>query len=139
MGDISKATTSYTNGMDFRHLVSNGTEVGHRTKRNAFEIHVQSGNDNANASASKFIADIDQAMIKELSLINANDLNVTGKKENTGGIVQWRRSNGIAIVADHIFFRIANVNSRFENLHLLTSKLSTFHPSYKFFRLTRKH
>ena len=49
MGYISQIAAFYTDSVYFGHFIGDGAKVGHRAKWNSSEIHVESGNDNADA------------------------------------------------------------------------------------------
>ena len=71
MADVCQTTAAHADGVDFRHLLGNGTKRGHRTERDSLKVHVQAGDYHALAVARQFVAYIHQRRVKELSLINA--------------------------------------------------------------------
>jgi hypothetical protein len=46
------------------------------SERFALEIHIQAGNDHADAAAGKLVTHIGQLFIKKLSLVNSHDIHI---------------------------------------------------------------
>ena len=76
MTHIGQCAALYTYGMHLGYLVGNGTEGRNWPERNPFEVHVKPCNDDADATVCQFIAHINEIVIKELSLVNAYNVNV---------------------------------------------------------------
>ena len=62
----------HAHGVEFGHFFSQGQQLGHDTKGNAFEIQVQSGSDDPDAVVGEGDARGRQFGIKELRLVDGN-------------------------------------------------------------------
>ena len=76
MAEIGQTAATHTNGMHLCHVVGNGTQARHRTEGNTTEVHVESRHNHANAPVGKLVADINEPHVKELGLIDADNLNI---------------------------------------------------------------
>ena len=60
-------------GVHFGDIFSDGQQIGHRTKRNTPVIHIESGDDDADATPGQFLAYFRQLRIKELGFVDADN------------------------------------------------------------------
>lgn len=64
MAYVSQSATLHADGMHFGNLVCDGTQGRNRAKRNSLEVHIQSSNDDSDATVSQFVANFNEAIIK---------------------------------------------------------------------------
>ena len=62
--------------MHLGHFVGNGAQGGDGTERNAPEVHVESGHDDAHATIGQFVAYVDKPFVEELCLVDAHHVDV---------------------------------------------------------------
>ena len=67
VADISKSTTTDTDGMHLGHLVGNGTKLRHGAKGLCLEVEIQSCHNHPYTARSQLIADFNNMLVKELS------------------------------------------------------------------------
>ena len=139
MADVCQTTAAHADGVDFRHLLGNGTKRGHRTERDSLKVHVQAGNYHALAVARQFVAYIHQRRVKELRLINADHLSLGGEKQDAAGGIDRSGSDGVGVVGDDVFVGIAGIDGGFVDFHLLAGDACSLQASDEFFCLTGKH
>ena len=70
VADIGQCAASHTDGVDFCHIVGNGTQLRHGAKGLALEVQVQSGNDDADTAGRQLAAYIYYSHIKELRFVD---------------------------------------------------------------------
>ena len=125
--------------MHLCHLVGNGKESWHRTERHALEVEVESGYYHTDASACKFIADLDDMLVEELCLVNAHHIALLSHEQDACRGIDRRGGNAVALMADNLFLTITDINGRLEYLYLLLGELCTAKAANEFLRLTREH
>lgn len=64
MAYVSQGATLHADGMHFGNLVCDGTQGRNRAERNSLEVHIQSGNDDSDATVSQFVANFNEAIVK---------------------------------------------------------------------------
>ena len=139
MAHVSQRAALHADGMHLRHFVGNGAQGGDRAEGDSFVVHVKSGNDNPHPIVRQPVADLCQSFVQKLCLVDADDIYIGGKEENVAGRVNRCRRDGVAVVADHIFVRIACINGRLEDFHLLSGKLRPLHTPDKLFGFAGEH
>ena len=125
--------------MHLGHLVGYGTEGRHRSEGHTLEVHVKSGHDDADTMIGQGVAHLDDAVVEELCLVDANHVDVVGQQQDASRRVDRRRLNMLLVVAHHVFLRIAHIDGGFENLHPLLGELGASHSAYQFLRFAREH
>ena len=76
MAYVSQGATLHTDGMHFGNLVCDGTQGRNRAERNSLEVHIQSGNDDSDATVSQFVANFNEPFVKKLGFINTDHIDV---------------------------------------------------------------
>ena len=76
VGMVGRAAAFHADGVDFLDIFSNCHKGGHRTERLAGEIHIEAGNDYPYTSVSKFLHNLHDCFIKELSLVNSDHFHI---------------------------------------------------------------
>ena len=76
MTDVGQRSASHADGVHLRHIVGNGAESRHRAERHPPEVHIQTCHDDADASVGQLVAYVDDAHVEELSLVDANYIDV---------------------------------------------------------------
>ena len=137
--DVRQISATYTNGMHLGDVFSNGTKCRHRTERCALEVHVKSGHHYTLSLVGKGIADIDNAGIKELRLVNTHHIGFRGQQQDSLTAGNRSGDNGIAIVAHHLGLAVTDVDFGFEDFYTLTGNARTTNTSDEFFGLSGKH
>ena len=74
MADIGITTTTDADGMNLENIVGYGKKLWHSAKRLALVVHVKTCYDYADATRSKSVTYVYDALIKELSLVNTNHI-----------------------------------------------------------------
>ena len=139
MADVGQGPAAYADGMYLCYVICDGAELRHRSERLSFEVEVQSCYDDACASAGKFVAYADNLFVKELCLVNTQDVRIGPHEQYAGSTLHRRGGYGVAFVADDVFLAVAHVNGRLEDLHFLFGELGALHAAYEFFSLSGEH
>ena len=137
--DVGKAAAAHTDGMDFHHLVGNGTQIRHWAKRLTHIVHIKSCHNHADALLCQPVADTGKILVEELRLVDADDIAVAAQEQDAGRVLHRCRWNRHTLVGHHIVVAVARVDGWLKDFHLLMGKLSSFHAAYQLFRLARKH
>jgi len=83
---------------------------------------------------------VNQVVVEELPLVNADDLRVRlDLRENFGGRAGDARLVAHLGVRDDVVARVAHVNFGLEDLHLQARDLGAAQAAYQLLRLPRKH
>ena len=62
VADISQVAAFHADGMHLGHIVGNGAEAGNGTEWNAFEVHVESCNNDAHTAVGQCLDDFHEAV-----------------------------------------------------------------------------
>ena len=73
---VSQGATLHADGMYFGNLVCDGTQGRNRAERNSLEVHIQSGNDDSDATVSQLVANFNEPFVKKLGFINTDHIDV---------------------------------------------------------------
>jgi hypothetical protein len=128
------------NRPQFIHLLGNGQQLGNRAKRHSAKIHVEARTNDTLALISQDIAHIDDSGIKELHLIDGDDIG--------GGVQVLQQLRAIVdrecmllqpIVRSDGFVRVAEINSGFEDLDFLPGDLCPAQTADEFLSFTAEH
>ncbi len=128
-----------TDGVRLIDIVRHRHQSRHGTKRHPLEVHIKTRHDDTHATCRQLVADIDNAHIEKLRLVDTHHLDIIRQKQDILAGIDRRGTNGVMVVADHILLRITHINGRLENLYLLLGKLRTLHTANQLLRLAGKH
>src|SRR2546423_7870564 len=127
-------------GVRLCDVLGDGEELRHRLERFSGVVLVESGDDDAHAALRERVRHIDQFVVEELTLVNADDLRVRlDLREYLGSRARDSRLVSHLGVRDDVIARVAHVNFGLEDLHFEARNLRAPKASYEFFRLARKH
>ena len=135
VGYVGLSTALDTDGMDFGHVVGYRHEGWHGPEWDAFEVHVETGGNDADALVGELVAYIGQGVIEELCFVDADDVAVCSEKKDALRVVDWGGMDGLAFMGDDIFVRVACVDGWLEDLDALVGEFGAFHPADEFFGL----
>jgi hypothetical protein len=140
LGIVGGLAAADANGVGFRDVFGNGKELRHGLKRPAGVILVQSRDNNPDSAARKFICNRHQLVVKELPLVDSDDLRIWLKllKDLDGGFYGPGFMAHLGMGHD-VITRISDIDSRLKDLHLLTGDLGPSQPADQFFGLAGKH
>ncbi len=74
--DVGQVSALDADGVNLGDVVSNGAEGWHGTEGNAAEIHVETGDDDADAAICQFVTYFGESGIEKLCLIDAYNVDV---------------------------------------------------------------
>ncbi len=117
MGNVA---TSHANRMNLGDKFRTGHQSGYRAKGNSPEIHVKASNNDSYTHVSQFVAYFQQVLVKKLGFINSNHINIPGKQQNGGGVVDGSGAYGVFIVGYHFGGRIPGVYRGFKDFNPLS-------------------
>lgn len=137
--DIRQVATTHADGVRLVHILGNSHQSRHRSERNAPEVHVQSGTNDAYAALCQFGAYLNYTHVEKLSLVNTYYINVVSQKQDGLAGLNWCGLNDIVVVRYDILLAVANIDSGLENLYAKLGKLCAFHPADQFLGLAGKH
>ena len=136
---VGEGAAADADGVDLLDVFRDGQKTGNRTERLAEIIGVEPGADDADAAVGQCLGYLDQALIKELGLIDAYDLDIVVNLEHPGRRLDGRAGNAVRIVGDDIEVRVTFVNGRLEGGDFLLGELGAFKPADQFLGLPREH
>ena len=139
MADVCQIAATHADSVGLIHILGNSHQCGHRSERYALKVHIQTGTDNADTALGEFGADLHDAHVEELRLVDTYHVNVVCQQQDRLARLHGRGLNDIVIVGNDVLLAVAHINSRLEDLHTLLGKLRTFHPTDEFFCLTGEH
>ena len=111
-------------GVRLGDVLGDGEQLRHRLEGLAGVVLIEAGDDDARAASGEFVGDLDEPLIEELSLVNADNFGV-GLGERKDFV---RRLDDVRLVAHlgmrhDVIARIARVDLRLEDLHTLARDL----------------
>ena len=139
MADVGQVSAFHADGVNLGHVVGDGTKCRHGTEGRAAEVHVQSGDDDADAPIGQFVAYVGQSHVEELRFVDAHHVDVRRQEQDAGRRVDGRREDVVLVVTDHVLLGVAHVDGRLEYFHLLAGKLGSAQASDELFGLAREH
>ncbi len=140
LGAVGWFTTNDANGLKFIDLIGLGEEEGDGAKRFPAEVHVQPGDDDAEATVGEAVGDFGDFGVEELGFINAHDGGVALQMgEDRAGRVNGHGFKNVAIVGRDFFYGIPIVDDGFENLYLLTGDGGAAQAANQFVGFAAKH
>ena len=83
--------------MDLLDVLRDGHQAGHGPEGLSEEVRVQAGDDHADAPAGEFLDDADDAVIEELGLVDADDLDVRVDLEHPGRGLDGGAGNAVGV------------------------------------------
>ena len=108
--------------VDLGDVFGRGHQRRHRAEGLAGVVHVESRDDDPHAAVGQLAADLDDAVVEELRLVDAHDIDVGGHQQDVPGRVDRRGADGVGVVRDDLLFRIAHVDAGFEDFNLLVGE-----------------
>ena len=139
VADVGQIAAAHADGVDFRHVLGNGAELGHGTEGIALEVHVETGNDDALAGIGQLVADVDESFVEELRLIDAHHVGLGREEQNGLAVLDGRRDDGVGVVAHHLVVAVAGVDDGFIDFNFLACYACTVHATQQFLRLSGEH
>ena len=139
VGEVGEGAAADADGMDLLDVVGDGEESRHGPEGLAQVVGVQAGDDDADAAVGQFLDHADDAVVKELCLVDAYDLDVRVDLEHPGRGLDGGAGNAVGIVGDDIQVRVALVHRGLERGDSLLGELGALEPPDEFFRLPREH
>jgi hypothetical protein len=140
LGPAGRGAADQAYRLEFIDLFGFGEQLGHRAERLAPEVQVQTGYNHPLARFGPFAAEIQQVGVKELGLVNGNNLGIRAKllahlvyTLDRGGAVV------ITVVGSDLDRVIAVVNTGLEDLDDLAGDYGSFNPANEFFGFAAKH
>jgi len=121
--------------VDLGDVFGRGHQRRHRAEGLAGVVHVESRDDDPHAAVGQLAADLDDAVVEELRLVDAHDIDVGGHQQDVPGRVDRRGADGVGVVRDDLLFRIAHVDAGFEDFNLLVGEFGAFETAYQLFGL----
>ena len=136
---ICQGAAAHADGVDLRHLVGDGEQVGYRSEGLAEIVHVETGDDDAHTAVGELVAYVGKAIVEKLCLVDAHNVDIAAEKEYLGRRIDRCRRYHVMVVADNIVLTVARVDHGLVNLNTLARKLGTLHTADKFLRLAGEH
>lgn len=126
-------------GVHFGHVLGYGHELWHGAEWYAFEVHVESGYNDAFTTVGQFVAYLDNGIVEELCLVDAYHLCVGGHEQYAAGRLDGGGGYGIGIVRHDVVVGIAGVDSRLVDFDTLAGYAGTLQAAYEFLGFAREH
>lgn len=139
VADVCQIATVHADGVGLIHIFGYRHQCGHRSEGYPFEVHIQTGDDDAYAAFRQFGADLYDTHIEELRFVNTHDIDIVGKQQDRLAGLHRCGLNNIVIVRYDVLLAVAHIDGWLEDLYALLGKLRTFHPSDEFLGLTGEH
>src|SRR5258706_11773385 len=126
--------------MHLRDILGNREQGRHRSEWTPHVILIESGGDDADASVGELHADIDDARIEELDLIDADDLHSDlHPRQQLGARGDGMRLEPAVVARNDVLGTEAIIDQRLEDLDPLPRDHRTAHPPDQLFRLAGEH
>ena len=125
--------------MDLLDVFGDCHEAGDGAEGLAEVVGVEAGDDDADTAVGEGLGHFDEALVEELGLIDADDLDVAVYLEHPRGILDRSTGNAVAVVGDDVKVGVTLVHRGLESRYLLLCKLGPFEPSDEFFSLSGEH
>src|SRR5262245_55430938 len=140
LGVVSRLTALDADRMDLCYELSHRKQVRHWTERFSGIVLVEAGHDHPYTAVSKLIRNGCDLRVKELSLVDPNNLRVIRYFAHylcSGGY--WFRVMFLTRMGCDLFNRITSVDNELKNLNFLTCDPRTVQPANQLFGFSREH
>ena len=125
--------------MHLGHVFGHGTERRHRPERLSFEIHVETGHNDALAFVGQRAAHRHQPFLEKLGFVDAHHIGLRRSVKDLVDRIEGLRIEGARIVRHHFFVAVTRVDGRFEDHHFLTRNARTLDTANQFFSFAGEH
>src|SRR5881628_2347241 len=118
---MSGAAAANADGVHLRHFFSDGKQRGHRSEWSAHVVLIEAGSDDTNAGIGELHADIDDAGIEELHLVDAHDLHADlHPRQKLGAAGNGTGFQSAVVARNDVIAGKTIVDDRLEDLHALS-------------------
>jgi hypothetical protein len=127
-------------GVHLRDLLGDGHELGHRREGAAEVVLIEPRGDDTQAAVREPVADLDDASIEELRLVDGDDVRL-GEDALLEAHAR-RDGDGLdahGLVADDAMWVVSIIDTRLEGLHALAREDGALEASYELFGLSTEH
>ena len=136
MGDVAAADAD---GVDLGHVFGGGHQRGHGAEGFAEVVHVEAGDDDADAPFGELACHVDDGFVEELGFVDAYHVDAFRLFQDASGGIDRGGEDGMAFVRDDGFLGVAGVDLGFEDFDAEIGDLGPLEPADEFFGLAGKH
>ena len=136
---VGEVAAAHADGVHLRHVFGRSHQRRHRAERPARVIHVESRDDHPHAVVGQLSADIDDAFVEELCLVDADHIDIRGHQQDVLRRFDRRRTDGVGVVRDDLLLRVADVDAGLEDFYPLVGELCAFEAADQLFGFAREH
>ena len=136
---LCRVAAVYADGVYLIDILGNSHQRRHRAERLTEEVHIKTCYDYAHTTICQLAADIDNAIIEELRLVDTHDINLRRHKQNLLWRLPRSGTNRGVVVRYNLILRIADIDLWLEYFDSLVSKLGTAKAANQLLGLTREH
>ncbi len=139
LGAGSRTTAAMTDRLQLVDELRTGEQVGHRAEWLRPEVGVETGSDHAHTTLGQIDADAHDLLVKELDLVDADDVVPAGKTIDITGGAHPNGAHPDPRVTDHMRDVVPIVDTRLNDQHPLSRDLGPPQTSDELLALTAKH
>ena len=81
---VGGGTANHADGVQLGHVLGDRHKARHRFERTTEVILIEAGHDHPSTLAREPGADLHERFVKELALVDSNDIGLAGEKQNLG-------------------------------------------------------